>query len=144
LHEVKYKGKKELAVLLGLLFAPYLEDIKVDLIAPIPLHKSKLRRRTFNQSEQISYGISSELDVEVNPHLIQRVVATNSQTRKAKVERWQNMRNVYSEAQTLLSGKSVLVVDDVITTGATIGMFCQRLVEADVKEIHIASIARGK
>lgn len=144
LYEVKYNGKKELGVLLGSWFAPNLSKHAIDLIVPIPLHKSKLRKRTFNQSEKISQGISNELNVEVSTRLIQRLEATSSQTRKAKAERWNNMENVYSKALTSLSGKSVLVVDDVITTGATIGMYCQRLVEADVKEIHIASIARGK
>lgn len=144
LHNLKYKGKKDLGVLLGKWFAPSLEQLNIDLIIPVPLHRSKERKRTFNQSEQISIGISETLGIEIRTGLISRVIATDTQTRKSKAQRWINMENVYSEIKENLSELSVLVVDDVITTGATIGMLCQRLVEADVKEIHIASIARGK
>jgi ComF family protein len=144
LHQLKYRGKKEIGILLGAWFAPRLAHLKPDLILPIPLHKTKFRKRTFNQSEKIAEGISGELDIEVNSSLVKRVEATVSQTRKTKAQRWQNMKNVYSPAESSVCGKSVLVVDDVITTGATVGMFCQRLVDAGVKEIHIASIARGK
>lgn len=144
LHELKYKEKKGIASLLGSWYARDLSDLDVDLIIPVPLHKSKLRKRGFNQSDIFAEGINSILEVEVEKHLVSRTVATMTQTKKKKVDRWTNLENVYSEVKANLSDISVLVVDDVITTGATIGMLCERLVQADVKSIHIASIARGK
>ncbi|MEQ9466883.1 MAG: phosphoribosyltransferase family protein [Ekhidna sp.] len=144
LHHLKYKGKKDLGVELGKWFAPSLRELPIDLVVPVPLHKSKLRKRTFNQSEQISIGISEVLNAEVKSDLAKRIIATETQTKKSKVQRWTNMENVYAKISEDLSGQSALVVDDVITTGATTGMLCQRLVEANVKEIHIVSIARGK
>ena len=144
LHQLKYNRKKDVGVLLGSLFAPQLSHLEVDFIVPVPLHKSKLRKRTYNQSEKIAEGLSKQLDVEVRDSLVQRVVATKSQTRKSKAQRWNNMENVYSEVKEEVSDSSVLVIDDVITTGATTGMLCQRLVEAGVADIHVACIARGK
>lgn len=144
LHEIKYRGKKELAILLGQWMSSSINQIDFDLILPVPLHKSKKRKRTYNQSEQLALGISDELSVEVRDDLVGRVIATETQTRKSKVKRWHNMENVYSSSTENLAGQSVLIVDDVITTGATIGMLCERLVEANVSEIHIASLARGK
>lgn len=144
LHELKYKGKKDVGIMLGTWFAPCLSEINPDMIVPVPLHKSKYRRRTFNQSEMIAKGISSVLDIDVKTDILVREIATQSQTRKSRVDRWKNMDNVYSKASEVVSGKSVLVVDDVVTTGATIGMLCERLVTAGVAALHIATIARGK
>ena len=144
LHQLKYNRKKELGVLLGKWFAPQLKGLKIDFIVPVPLHRSKLRKRTFNQSERIANGLSDGLETEVKQYLITRKIATQTQTRKSKVQRWTNMENVYSEVNEDIAGSSVLVVDDVITTGATTGMLCQRLVEAGVYQIHVACIARGK
>lgn len=144
LHQLKYNRKKDLGVLLGTWFASQLKSLAIDFIVPIPLHRSKFRKRTFNQSEQIAIGLAEELHLDVKGHLVKRVIPTQTQTRKSKVQRWANMENVFSEIKEDISDASVLLVDDVITTGATTGMLCQRLVEAGVGQIHVASIARGK
>ncbi|MEO9482871.1 MAG: phosphoribosyltransferase family protein [Ekhidna sp.] len=144
LHQLKYKGKKELGFILGQWFSDSLRKLDVDFIIPVPLHKSKIRQRAYNQSEQIARGIASALDIQLRSDLVIRNVATQTQTMKSKAERWLNVENVYSDIKEDLSGQSVMVVDDVITTGATVGMLCQRLVAANVATIHIASIARGK
>lgn len=144
LYELKYKGKKDIGSMLGKWYAKDLNEITFDIIIPVPLHKSKLRSRGYNQSESIAEGIGDVTKKNVVRELIKRVVATSTQTKKTKVGRWKNLENVYSKVDTDLSNTSVLVVDDVITTGATVGMLCSRLVEAGADEIHIASIARGK
>ena len=144
LHHLKYKGKKEIGILLGEWSASNFEKESIDMIVPVPLHPSKFRKRTFNQSEQIAIGIANKLGVPVNDELVKREIATSSQTNKSKAQRWTNMENVYSKVEADLSNQSVLIVDDVITTGATVGMLCERLTEANVAEIHITSIARGK
>lgn len=129
---------------MGEWFAPNLAHLPIDVILPVPLHKSKLRKRTYNQSECIAIGISNVLNIQVNNLSIMRTMSTQSQTKKAKVDRWKNMQNVYAPVTDSLDGLSVLVIDDVITTGATCGMLCDRLVQAEVGQIHIASIARVK
>ncbi|WP_462253862.1 ComF family protein [Ekhidna sp.] len=144
LHEVKYNGKKELAEQLGIWFSKSFKHFCFDMIIPVPLHKSKIRKRTYNQSELMAKGISEELKIPIRTDLVKRIVATQTQTAKSKTERWLNVSNVYSKPDEDLSNLSVLVVDDVITTGATVGMLCQRLIQCNVREIHIASIARGK
>ena len=143
LHEVKYHRKSDLAVELGLWYANTLENFDVDYVLPVPLHKSKLRQRTFNQSTKIAEGIVRNFGWKIKEDLIERSKKTQTQTRKNQTERWINMENVYSTASEDLEGKSVLIIDDIITTGATVGMLCQRLAEANVKEIHILCIARG-
>ena len=143
LHHLKYNGKKELGVKLGEWFAPELSHLSIDMIIPVPLHKSKQKRRGYNQSECIADGLSKVLNLPIEKS-IEREVFTETQTKKSKVKRWSNMENVYSIPQIDLSDLSVLVVDDVITTGATVGMLCDRLIEANVRDIHIAAIARGK
>ncbi len=144
LHELKYNGKKELGVQLGKWFAPALSAVEVDMIIPVPLHRSKARKRTYNQSEQIAKGLAETLNLNIKTDLVTREVATQTQTKKSRADRWVNMENVYSCFTEDLEGQSVLVVDDVITTGATVGMLCARLVESNVGTIHIASLARGK
>ena len=144
LHELKYNGKKDLGYMLGTWFAPQFMAHQIDMVIPVPLHKSKLRQRTYNQSEQIARGIADQLAVPSCTDLISREVATDTQTKKSKVQRWINLENVYSTASQDVAGKSVLIVDDVVTTGATVGMLSERLIESNVREIHIASLARGK
>ena len=144
LYEIKYRGKSDLATSLGNWYGEIIEALSVDFILPVPLHKSKLKKRGFNQSEKIAEGLNLFLQSEIKINLIQRIKITGTQTRKSKIDRWKNMINVFSETFEDLEGKSVLVVDDVITTGATIGMLCQRLSEANVAAIHLLSIARGR
>ncbi len=144
LHELKYKGKKDLGILLGNWFASSIYSDNIDVVVPVPLHRSKFRRRTYNQSEQIAKGIAEVLGLELRTDLVRREVATESQTSKSKAQRWMNIENIYSNCRVDLSGRSVLVVDDVVTTGATVGMLCERLVEANAREIHVAALARGK
>ncbi|NQZ74974.1 MAG: ComF family protein [Ekhidna sp.] len=146
LYSLKYSGKKEIGTMMGnWLASAFDKNLNVDFVVPVPLHKSKLRTRTYNQSEVIAKSFVSDLSsMELRTDLVKRTVATRTQTKKSKVQRWRNMQNVYSEVQHDLSGKSILIVDDVITTGATVGMLCERLIESGCSDLHILSVARGK
>jgi len=143
LHELKYNGKQSLGDELARSFSAHLKDLNVDFIIPVPLHRSRLRKRGYNQSVVIAEAMGEEMGVEVRTDILKRVKMTKTQTRKTKIDRWQGLENVYSEASGLVENKSVLVVDDVITTGATVGLLCDRLMEQHVGEIHIAAIARA-
>ena len=88
---------------------------------PVPLHVRKQRRRGYNQSEVLAEGIASVANVPVDKHLLVRSKDIDTQTHKGNYERWENVRNVFEcLASERLKGKHVLLVDDVLTTGATI------------------------
>lgn len=145
LYSLKYHGKKDIGVLMGSWLASVCHDLSgIDRVVPVPLHKRKLKKRTYNQSEVIGRSLAKIMELSIDTTLVQRVIETKSQTRKSKVERWSNVQNVYSNVEKDLTNESILIIDDVITTGATIGMLCERLVDANAKEIHIVSLARGK
>lgn len=147
IHQIKYKNQPELGVMIGELYGRDLIEMNwpIDIIIPVPLHKSKLKRRGFNQSDAIAEGISRETGWPVNADLVIRKRRTSTQTKKSKVERWQNIQSVYSlRRSNELSGKTVAVVDDVLTTGATIGELVTLLAQSGVKDIYILTIAAGK
>ncbi len=144
LHQLKYNGKKAIAAHLTDWFRASLGDLNVDLIIPVPLHKTKLKRRGYNQSLLLARELGDALGAEVKEDIIARKHASGSQTSKSRVKRWKSMENVYSEASENVRNKKVLIVDDVITTGATVSMLCEKLAEQNVNEIHIVAIARGK
>ncbi|MDR2968664.1 MAG: ComF family protein [Tannerellaceae bacterium] len=128
IHAVKYLGNKELGYLLGRWAALDLlasdEDLfrKAQLLVPVPLHPRKYRKRGYNQSEWIARGMASVLNIPVCTAAIQRNVMTESQTGKTAYNRWANVADVFSVSDPAqIMGKYVLLVDDVITTGATAG-----------------------
>lgn len=145
LYQLKYNGRKELGIYLGELYGDLIkEKVDVDMIVPVPIHPSKRKRRGYNQTTYFAQGLASQLVVDVREDLVNRLIRTSSQTKKSKVQRWQNLENVYTDITEDLSTYKALIVDDVITTGATVGMLCERLVEANIQEMSVASIARGK
>jgi len=147
IHQIKYRNEPELGELMGELFGRDLVEMNwpIDLMIPVPLHKSKLKRRGFNQSDAIAEGISRETGWPVETDLVIRRRRTSSQTKKSKVERWQNIHSVYTLTRSNeLSGKSVAVVDDVLTTGATIGELITLLSQYGVSSIYVLTLAAGK
>jgi ComF family protein len=148
IHQLKYQGKKELGVWLGSKYANELRSIddlpKFDIIVPSPLHPNRARQRGYNQSEQIAIGISRTLEIPV-VGAVSRVRETSTQTRKSKVKRWENMDEVFAvNHPEAIEGKDVLLVDDVITSGATIGMLCDELAKVNPNTITLAALAAGK
>jgi ComF family protein len=150
IHALKYKGNYGLAEYLGRMAALDLKKesvyASVDAIIPIPLHPKKERQRGYNQSEHIAKGIASVYACEINNLLIQRITHTVSQTRKTAYERHLNVEKIFqlTDPETL-HGKHILLIDDVITTGATISSCIDTLIS--VPEIKISifalAIARG-
>jgi ComF family protein len=135
MHRFKYKRDKELGIYLGKLLgqalrnAPHFQD--VDFLIPLPLHPVKEKKRGFNQAALLCEGISQVLQKPVMKHAVTRTSFTESQTRKNRVERWQNMEGRFQlENATLIKGKHVLLVDDVVTTGATLEACGQAILES--------------
>ncbi len=146
MHQLKYNGKTELGVKMGQMLGKQLKlsnffgDLTV--IVPVPLHERKLRVRGYNQSECIARGIEQELGLELWPDLLTRVKATASQTKKNRYRRYENMKEVFCvDKQKDLSSQHILLVDDVITTGATLEACALSLLENGLKKLSIATIA---
>lgn len=125
LYELKYHGNKEVGIVMGrimaaeLLSSCFFED--VDLIIPVPLHRRKERQRGYNQSECLARGIAEVTGLPVCTDMVVRSRYTETQTHKGQYERWENVRDLFAcSAPELLEKKHVLLVDDVLTTGATI------------------------
>lgn len=143
IHEIKYKGNKQLATffgeILGKLINPQITD--VDFIIPVPLHKRRLRERGYNQSLLICEGVQKTIKKPINKELLSRVIYTSTQTQKNRHDRYDNIQKAFICNTNNLEGKSVLLVDDVITTGATIEACCNSLNNSQVKHIYILSLA---
>ena len=119
-------------------------DIDWDEIVPVPLHPLKLRRRGYNQSERFAAGLSIALNIPVS-HELKRIKYTETQTRKSRLQRWENVKEVFSLIDNhTLQDKRVLLVDDVMTTGATLSACSNVLLGSDVKSVDLAVIAAGR
>lgn len=139
LHELKYKGNKKIGLYLGELMGINLlkTNQTFDYLLPIPLHKSKLKQRGYNQSEILAQGISSILKVKVGDFLI-RTRHTETQTKKSKLERIENVKDAFTILNSKnLEGKNILLVDDVITTGTTINE-CVKTLSNEIPDLNIS------
>ena len=145
LHYIKYKGDQNLGAHLGNMFMRHLEEdvvfAQVDVIVPVPLHVSKLRARGYNQSEVLASGMAAILDVDVDTTSVTRLKKSATQTRKNRAERWQNVSGIFAVTNDNLEGKHVLLVDDVITTGATLEACGEVIIASGAASLSVASLA---
>jgi len=113
----------------------------IDILIPLPLHRSKEHARGYNQSRLLCEGIARVLDKPVLANLVTRTEETESQTRKNRVERWENMQGKFRlENAAAIEGKHVLLVDDVITTGATLEACGRELLQAKNIRLSVATL----
>ncbi len=146
LHQLKYKGNREVGQKMGLIFGYDLNQSTryrtIDAIIPVPLHPKKERKRGFNQSVEICKGLSQAMDRPLILGNLIREVHTDSQTRKGRFERWENVSGIFSVKNgASLTGKHLLLVDDVVTTGATLEACCIPLLEIPGVKVSIATLA---
>lgn len=146
MHAIKYKHNKDLAVLVGKWYAEDLREdpiiSKADYIIPVPLHSKKFKIRGYNQSEEFARGLSEGLKTDLNISVLKRKEFTETQTKKSKYERWENVEDVFELiTPETFKNKHVVLVDDVITTGATIEACCQLLQSIEGIQISVLSIA---
>lgn len=149
LHHLKYKGVKELGSFLGNLYgAQLIEDERwktVDMIIPIPLHKKKEKKRGYNQSEWIAKGLSESMRIPYNTNLLIRTEFTETQTKKNRFNRWQNVKEVFQLTDiNVLTNKHVLICDDVLTTGATLEAAIQKLATTPNIKISVVTLATAQ
>jgi ComF family protein len=146
LHNLKYKGMKELGAEIGKHFGIDLmqsEDFStIDVICPVPLHPSKEKKRGYNQSWWIALGISGQMQKELSDDNLKRVTATETQTRKSRFERWQNVEGIFELSNPeAFAGKHILLVDDVVTTGSTLEACAQTILSKTNARVSIATLA---
>ncbi len=146
LHNLKYKGMKELGEEMGKYFAIDLRQSSwfdsVDIICPVPLHPSKEKKRGYNQSWWIASGIAQQLNKELSINNLKRLTATETQTRKSRFERYLNVDGIFElKNPEAFSGKHILLVDDVVTTGATLEACATTILSTTNAQISIATLA---
>jgi len=145
IHNIKYKGYKNIGIEVGHIIG---EEIKgypiadVDIIVPVPLHPSKLKKRRYNQSEVIAIGISDVLGVGIDTSTLVRARENETQTKKNVSERYENSLNLFAITDSrVLENKRVLLVDDVITTGATLEACARELLKIDGVSVNCVTFA---
>ena len=148
LHALKYEQNTQVGKKLGVLLGTELEQspffTSIDLIIPVPLHPRKEKIRGYNQSDFIAQGISKVLVKEMDNQILKRTIHSESQTKKGRFERWENVNQVFSVANTSkLKNKHILLVDDVITTGATLEAAASCLKKIEGVKVSVAAIASG-
>ncbi|HVV55096.1 MAG TPA: phosphoribosyltransferase family protein [Mucilaginibacter sp.] len=146
MHRFKYKGIKQIGYVLGNIAAEQLAKNPVfagtDFIIPVPLHKSRLRKRGYNQSACFAEGLAQKLKAAVMEDNLVRTTATETQTHRSRFSRFENMQQVFTvKTPELLAGKHVLLVDDVITTGSTLEACGTELLKIEGLKLSIATIA---
>ena len=149
IHAIKYHDRPQLARYLGREFASELSaddffaNNKIDVILPIPLHWTRFVKRTYNQAEMIARGFSDITGIEVGDHLhaVRRHV---SQTRGGRESRALNVEGIFGiKHSEELSGLNIAILDDVITTGATITSAARTVIEAGIKPVSLTFISLG-
>lgn len=146
MHRLKYEGKTGVGLELGKMFGQILVEKEwfadADIIIPIPLHVTKEARRGYNQSRFIAEGLGESLGADLRSNLLKRLVASETQTKKSRYDRSENVSSVFKlpEAEKV-KGKNVLLVDDVVTTGSTLTAAGSELVSCGVNKLYIATLA---
>lgn len=147
LHQLKYKNQPEIGVRLGMVYGDKLQTVGIydfEVVVPVPLHVSRIRKRGYNQAAKFGEGLAAKLGIPQSDDALIRVHKTATQTKKSRTTRWQNIADAFRIARTgMVANRSVLLVDDVITTGSTLEACVQALLPAAPRDISVACIAEA-
>lgn len=146
IHQLKYLGKRQVGHRLGQWYGEQLRTAPlfktIDAIVPVPLHARKERLRGFNQSAIFAAGLAEAMQIPALPNALVRQVFTETQTNKSRLERLANVQDVFAvKDETALRGKHILLVDDVMTTGATLEACGSKILEVTGTQLSLATIA---
>ena len=146
IHKLKYDNRPEIGIELGRIYGNILRDSgiwsHIDFVIPVPLHPKKKHQRGYNQAEMWGQGLAESLGIELRNDLLIRIDYTESQTKKSRTERFANVENVFSVTDpNALEKKQILLVDDVLTTGATLEACSNTLLKSSDVFINIVCIA---
>jgi ComF family protein len=146
IKNIKYDGGMLLANDLGNKYGNWLKgnhmiDNYFDCLVPVPMHPKKLRKRGYNQSEEIAKGLSLSLGIPLDMNILKRDIDAESQTKKNRFSRWENTKDLYALNELNDNYNHIVIVDDVITTGSTIES-CVRAVH-QFKDVKVSVLALG-
>lgn len=146
IHQLKYKGNKEMGIYLGELMGKSLltsnRFLHIDAIVPLPLFADKERKRGYNQANIISQGITAIMNIPIVQNNVCRKRFTETQTKKHRTERWENVAESFIVTDpAALQGRHILLIDDVITTGATLEACAKAILSIEHVKISIATVA---
>ena len=145
-YALKYGNKPQVGLFLGKKYGTVLRSVPWhqdwDLIVPVPLHSARLRQRGYNQSSLFAQGLSTVLEVPWSDDCLRRTRNTKTQTKKSRLERLCNVEGAFCVTNPeRVAGQHVLLVDDVVTTGATLSACAATLVAHGVRAVSIAALA---
>jgi ComF family protein len=146
-HALKYGNRPRYAMRLGGLVAEAFAgmDAEVDVVTAVPLHRQRLYERGYNQSEELARGIATAFGRPLVANALTRFRPTLSQTELSRTERWENVRDAFVVADfEAVADRRVLLVDDVITSGATTAAAGIALREAGAQEVHAVAMALAR
>lgn len=147
IHAIKYKGQKEAAKEVAKWYGYQLVSEsnlvnKIDVLIGVPLHKNRFQQRGYNQADWIAKGLSEALNVPMRSDVLVRIRFNESQTRKNRLERWENVKTVFAVSNPKeIKDKRIVLVDDVLTTGATLEACAIVLLNAGCKSVGILTLA---
>lgn len=145
IHDLKYKGNEEIGIFFGNWLGEILKENKefkdVNYIIPVPLHPKKLRKRGYNQVTKFGQTLSKHLDIPFKENYLIRISSTKTQTFKARFDRFNNINTKFAVKETnLFNNKHILLIDDVITTGATLEACAKEFLKFEGCKISILTM----
>lgn len=144
MHQFKYKGNRDLGFQLGKMMGDSIKKsgwLHADALVPLPLFPAKEKRRGYNQATVLCEGMAETLQIPVLKDVIIRSQHTDTQTRKGRIERWHNMEGKFVLTDPdAIHNKHLLLVDDVITTGATLEACGAELLKGENTRLSIATL----
>lgn len=145
IHELKYNYNPDIGVFIGALCGDNLKDSEfisgIDYLVPVPLHPKRKRQRGYNQSEEICKGMASVTGTEIDTSTLIRTVNNVSQTKNSRLDRWQNVEDIFSLTDTQkFKGKHILLVDDVITTGSTLESCAKEILKCEGVKVSVFAV----
>lgn len=149
LHNIKYRHRSDFALTIGEFYGNQLKHAPrfqgIDLIVPVPLHWKKERERGFNQSAEFGRGLANAMDTVFLKNGLTRLRYTSTQTKKSRADRVANLKEAFAVTdENQLKGRHILIVDDVLTTGATLEACALVLKDIEGVQISLATIACGR
>lgn len=146
LHQLKYQGNKDAGFFLGQQLGESIKDAElfqnIDYLVPIPLHPKKEFMRGYNQSYVIAQGVEDKTNIPIVKDGLVRKVFTSTQTKKSREERWENVKDIFElKNKNIFVGKHILLLDDVLTTGATLMAAGKTLLQVPDIKVSVATAA---